>query len=385
MGGAMVGIDEDASAPYYNPAAFERAGHTEVDLSATALTVHSLTFAPYLGDSATERSVGILPNASVGSRPFHGGRLSLCIFTTQDDDLVLDRSFTPPTSTGLATAQIHSDSSESTYLLGPSLGMPLSDVLSVGISGFFVYRSVGLHERVFQMASSTNAAVQSFERIEDTEQLSQGLIIVGGVQVRPGGGEGRWVLGVSVRSGSSLADSGQHQVVEYVQQRQSDGTTQYVRTPLENSTQGQSEIPSQIALGSSVRLGRGRFSADVTIDSAQSYINLGATVDRKLTVNGTFGGEWSLDPAWMVRAGLFTNRSSAPSVPDDNQPSSPHVDEYGLTLGFTQVGVRHRADFALEFAEDYGQAKIEGIDGVLQRVNVQGFEVSFVIGGAYRL
>ena len=138
MGGAVVGMPEDDASGYYNPAAFLRGDQIKASVSATALDVQSLTYLSYLGGPATAGSVSLIPNASVASSPWHGGRLSFSIFATDASQLVLNRQCQPPTSCGATTATISQSQSSSTYLIGPSLGAPLSPTISIGVAGRIV-------------------------------------------------------------------------------------------------------------------------------------------------------------------------------------------------------------------------------------------------------
>ncbi len=64
-----------------------------------------------------------------------------------------------------------------------------------------------------------------------------------------------------------------------------------------------------------------------------------SSVEADPVVDAALGVEWRPGPAWPLRAGLFTNRTSAPSIPaSPERLAAAHVDYYGATLSAGHLG-----------------------------------------------
>jgi long-chain fatty acid transport protein len=385
MGGAVVGVPEDGAAPYYNPAAYTRDGKVQINLSANGVQVESLTYRPYLGSLATAKGVGFVPNFSVGSGPVGDrGRLSICAFTTQSHALVLDRSSTPDPSTGLLEARVRRIETESTALFGPSVGFPLSDTLSVGISGFFVYQTSTLRENAYQVAKDPDAPIAAREHLSDSDQTSQGISVVGGLQYQPTGPSGWWTFGVSLRSGASLANVA-HQREELFVGTHSGDHLVFVDNVLGDPTSktGKSGSPSAASLGASFHTSGLLVAASVTVLSGEQYESFGETITKQFLVNGGVGAEYMLTDRFTLRAGVFSNRSSAPVPGTGADFAAPHIDFYGFTIGGTQVDEHTHTDLALKLSRASGVAKVDAPGGGAVRADVSGFQLTLTIGGGY--
>lgn len=384
MGGAVVGVDEDGAAPFHNPAAVSRDPKPEVQVSAQVLQWRSFTYDSFLGQSVTGRSIGIVPNTTVASYPFRGGRASLAVFTTQANDLTLDRVFAPDTTSGLVSARLRRVESERTYLMGPSVGVPLTPVLSVGVTIAYVYRTVTLREQEYVEVAGEAGAVTARSRGVDSDQVSQGLTLIAGVRVQPTGPRGRWTLGLTLRSGASLADLATRREEVFLGTRQADGTLVFTPQPVQDSSQGRTGNPSSVSVGSSVRLGDFRLAASALVHAAQRYESLGVTVEKQLVVNGALGVEWQGSPTWTLRAGAYSNRSAAPRLDRVAEPRFARIDLYGLTFGGTRTNGIRQADVALRITRGDGEAPLAGTSGKVSAVSVSTWEVGFTLGGSTR-
>jgi hypothetical protein len=66
------------------------------------------------------------------------------------------------------------------------------------------------------------------------------------------------------------------------------------------------------------------------------------TIEREPVVNASLGGEYVVAGKVPIRAGFFTNFSSAPEVAAADEIQLPHVDMYGITAS---VGYLSKSDF----------------------------------------
>ena len=112
-------------------------------------------------------------------------------------------------------------------------------------------------------------------------------------------------------------------------------------------------------------------------------------VTHELTVNAAVGVEFPFAARWPMRAGLFTNRTSAPSVPALPKGFyEPHVDRYGATWSMGYLGDKRSINFGLEAQMGAGHstasASLERLDGEAAYIRLEREEwrVVFFVAGA---
>lgn len=379
LGGAATGLPEDDSAPFYNPAAISADPYVQVSFSAEALQLQQRSFTPYLGSRATESWAGLVPNASVGSSAWRGGRASFAVFTTEDENLTLDHTFTPFGDTGVAFARIRRLETTQTYQAGPSYGHPVNEFVTVGISALYVYRTQAIRADEYAEASDPAASPAAITHTEDTEGVSQGLAFVGGLRVQPTGPQGPLTLGLALRSGVSLAEQIVRREERFNGLRQPDGSVLFTREPTHESTESQAGQPAAAMLGASWRFSAALLCAQLTVTSAEP--NLAPGVNGRLTVDGALGGEWQVDRAhgWTARAGLYTRRSSV-----SDAALAPKIDQYGAALGVGKLDAHHVTDAALVLQRESGQAPVASVSGGTAAASVSGYTLLITLGGAFR-
>jgi long-subunit fatty acid transport protein len=378
IGGAATGLPEEDAAPFYNPAAISLDPRISVSFSAQALQLQSRTFSPYLGSRATETQAGLVPNASVGSFPWRGGRASFAVFTTQQENLTLNQTLHPPAETGVATARLRRLENDSTYLLGPSYGRPVNDVLAVGFSVLYVYRSLSQRADEYAEASNPQTNPAAISHALDDEGLSQGLAFVGGLRLRPGGSDGRLTVGLTLRSAVALSQQQVRREERYIGTRDAGGVLRFSREQVhDESASARAGLPAAILTGASLRLGPTLLSAQASFTSAQKDFTPG--VDGRFTANGALGAELHIDPVWTARAGLFARRSA---VADPQ--TAPQLDQYGVSVGTGWVELHHVTDVALVVISERGQAPVETVTGGRDLVQVTGYTLLLTLGGAFR-
>jgi long-subunit fatty acid transport protein len=377
LGGAAVGLPEDDAAPFYNPAAVALDPGVQLSFSAQALQLQQRSYAPYLGSRATESSVALVPNASSGSFPWRGGRAAFAVFTTDDEGLVLNQAFSPAASTGVSTAHIRRLESSSTYQVGPSYGRPINEHLSVGFSLLYVYRTVSVRADEYAESADPTASPAAVSHQLDSDGVSQGLAFVGGIRVQPGGPEGRFTLGLSLRSGVSLSEQVVSHEDRFLGARQPDASLLFTRVATDQDTSARVGQPASAMLGGSARLGPGLISAQVTLTSAEPDLDPG--VAGRLTVDGALGGEAAIDDGWSARAGLFSRRSSV-----QDATAAPRIDQYGGALGVGKLDPHHVTDVALVLIHESGEAPVTSVTGGTAQAQVSGYLLMITLGGAFR-
>ena len=386
LGGAAAGLPEDDAAPFYNPACIALDPWLQVSFSAQALQLQQRSYSPYLGSKATETAAALVPNASSGSFPWRGGRASFSAFTTDDESLTLNQTFSPNADTGVKLAHIRRLESDVTYQLGPSYGRPINDILSVGLSVLYVYRTSSARADEDFTASQANANPIAVTHTLDSDSVSQGLAFVGGVRLQPAGPQGRFTFGLTLRSGVSLSA----QVANHEQRflgtavpnctpdpAVTSSCVVYTAVPVNTPAQTSSGLPAAAMGGASMRIGPGLVSAQVTLTSA--FTDDSGGVPAKLTVDGAVGGEMPIDNGWSARAGVYSRRSSVPDA-----SVAPRIDQYGATLGVGKVDPHHVTDVAVVLVRDSGAAPVASVTGGTTQANVSGYTLMITLGGAFR-
>jgi long-subunit fatty acid transport protein len=127
-----------------------------------------------------------------------------------------------------------------------------------------------------------------------------------------------------------------------------------------------SRYPWSLALGASNGVeGRWRIAMNLNLYLPVAYTRISFTqsplergvsssftprITRELTVNTSVGGEFYIGERWPLRAGFFTNHSSAPEIVNAvvAEPQLPHVDLYGAALSLGYKGDNSSINFGVE-------------------------------------
>jgi hypothetical protein len=112
-------------------------------------------------------------------------------------------------------------------------------------------------------------------------------------------------------------------------------------------------------------------------------------IQREVTWNLNVGAQYRLFDKYPLRAGLFTNNSSAPSIDQGTEPQLANIGLYGGTLGLTLPGKYTETTLGAMFSFGSGQAKtpITG-SSVTELLYAPGpsnqFFVDVFLGGSYQ-
>jgi hypothetical protein len=388
-GGAMAGLADDPSAAYYNPAGLAHATHELVTLNATALLTRTLTLKGFLGSDVDQKSTASLPLASVVTSPLAGGRLAIAGMTTDHDAFRLDRRLdAPEVSHGLSEARISRDRFDQTYLAGVAYGRDVTGDFDLGLAAYYVFRTFLDHDADSRrLATPLPDGRIAFERLFARQGLSHGLMLIGGLLYHPGGADGPFRFGLVVRTGANVATAAVSDEAMFVGFRDptlSDPTrVRFERRPQQSRTDAVVRVPPALVLGASVRpLQRLVLLCDLSLHGFVAYESLGKKVTKLATVNAAVGAELSLGSV-ALRAGGFTNRTSAPlpKVPTDAPADS--WDQYGGTVGVTVTESHHSLIFSAKAGVMRGAASVQASETEFDVVEVSGFEIAATAGGSY--
>ena len=165
----------------------------------------------------------------------------------------------------------------------------------------------------------------------------------------------------------------------------------------------QTVYPWQVAAGFAQRLSETfliALSGNLQLPQSYARIGLGeaeaaetgllSNVHQELTWNASIGMEWLFSPNWPIRAGVFTNRSSAPEIQQlATHPSAPKIDLYGATVSVgwktptrsVNIGVEAQLGSGHEAVRD----RLAGPDAGYVKVAREQYRVLVFLSGATQL
>jgi long-chain fatty acid transport protein len=342
MAGAVIATTRDLDAAFYNPAGLGFITADRLSLSTSIYGLYRYTVFSGLGPDHNYcvREFETIPS-SFGSVINASDRIKLSFSAFIPDDISYNHqeSFRRPGATvpGLATYEYFSYIVNDQQLwIGPSLGYLVNDRFSLGASVFVVYRSMVSKQNwtVAQTTVPPGDIVEQATRIYDIDFSNYGLLALLGAQYRL---TDHLFLGATVQTPVvNLRGTGELLYAE----------TTPVQDILIHSDGMKSlnRLPARFSLGAAWReTGRFAVEADVTYHLPVSYSELEGTDDwtgadveyflrRLAVVNANLGGEYYVMKNYPLRAGFFTNISSAPE-PDPLIPlTTDQIDMYGVTL-----------------------------------------------------
>lgn len=417
MGGAFTAIANDPSAGFYNPAGFATAEGLQVGLG---LTVYGLEFRQLeQGLYRPEGSVNlerleflIFPStAGVAARFGPRDRTGKPVLGAGFSILMPQRSqirFRSSLESFLvnnrrqASYILHRD--DQTFMAGPSFAGRIGPV-SIGVSAFYTHRAFGwmltendtlsgcqasrLQECVVESANSVTSSVEGF-----VGQLNFRLGILAKINEQ-------WQIGIMASFSSiRLWGDGNFFLQQFSVPRDEKRTptNNFVRRP--GGLFVQSPLPWEVRTGVAFRPSeRLVLALDLIFYAPMSYslVDLAETSDlfqyprviqRNLIFNVNLGGEYQISPTVPFRWGLFTNLSTAPSVPDlSGEPFLPQVHMFGGTMS---IGVRMwKISFDLGISASYGvgsgQRFLPGNGTNFERVPLRQFYVHMYLAGAVEI
>lgn len=342
MAGAVIATTADLDAAYYNPAGLGRVTASRLSLSTSIYGIYRYTVFSGLGPdhNYSVREFETIPS-SFGTVLNVSDRLKLAFSAFIPDDINYnhEESFRKPGTDGdgLAAYEYFSYIVDDQQLwIGPSLGYLASDRLTLGGSVFVVYRSAVLKQN-WTIAQSTfppDRVLDQASRIYDVDFTNYSLLALLGAQYRL---TDRILLGAAVQTPSvNLRGTGSLLYAETV--------TDDDLIVHSDDMESQNRLPARFSFGAALREPkRYALECDLNWHLPTSYDELSGTDDwsggevnyalRRLgVVNVNLGGEYYVRESYPLRAGFFTNISSAPD-PDPLIPlTTDQIDMYGATL-----------------------------------------------------
>ncbi|MBI2892921.1 MAG: outer membrane protein transport protein [Deltaproteobacteria bacterium] len=366
LGGAFTALADDAAAAFYNPAGLALIARSSMSGSLSVYGFESRriddAFQTALGEDDFEDassptfpiSVGLV--RKFGPKRDDGVRDHAVAFSTVIP-FQSDVTFRGDLFDALGFQHVRVAEEDRWLWVGPSYAYRLSPRLALGITGYLASRELEhTFDRSYADAGELQAGVRTLEyglvEASEVELDDVSLMFRIGVLWQPSDSMrlGLMVAAPSIRLDSSATVTHRSLLADFVVPGAESGTYSEARDVRE----GSSPFPFNVRLGAAALFGASTVvSADLSLYAPISYDRLGEAgadvavddyfvqrIERRLTVNGNLGLETLLGGHFPVRAGLFTNFSSAPApqAGDVAMPAQVHRFGAALSAGYRDEG-----------------------------------------------
>lgn len=371
LGGAFTAVADDPSAAWYNPAGLAHLPSSifGANLDLYEVSRYERTDALQVRGKTADLETRLLttvPSAfgvawSVGGR--HGVAVSVLVPEVErlSGGVAAEAA---PAEREVASGALELETSDQTWLVGPSYGFRVTESLSLGASLFYELRQRRETVRRRSATASVGAepgAVDSLALdLTDTRGSHGALTGVLGAMWSAGALR----LGLSLQPpGLSLHDD----LSLYVSRGLGAGPEApdglYLRQVFELGWTVRS--PWRATLGASLALGDWLLAADLrgqaggdafdTVDPPETSGLAPRRIEPEATLNGNLGAEYRLAERYTLRAGAFT-RFAGLAAPDGTDPNAPEVlDLVGAVLGLTRRSGATTLTIAAGYTHGWGQ------------------------------
>lgn len=372
MSGAVVATPGDPETTFYNPAALSLLGGSRLSgslmffgddrrLLTDGLRARDL-------NPRNTRSAAFLarPSSTVFTHSFaRGGTVAVSSFLVGETDELFGGELSLADAAGgdVGGAEFYAlrRNRDREVWLGPSWALAPTPTFAIGVSAFYVRRdrdSTLASGFVEQTGSDGGALFTSFFDSNTGTQTRDGSFVARfGFWAQP---HRRLAIGLAATS-PSVRIHGRGRVkylFAFSGNPASPDPGRQVPTHLDFSDsdlRSQSLQPASLSLGVAVPTERVRIEVDGRVDFGRRYDRMelddaalllvrnhySNEVDHRLVANGALGIDAELAAHWRLRAGAFTDLSSAPPIPaDPDQIMAPHVDRFGGSIAAAFEGTR---------------------------------------------
>lgn len=381
MGGAYVGLSDDATGQYYNPAGTVYAQGTELSASMNTFQSTSVVYREVLGGEYdwVRSSDALLPNFFGILRPLGAFKVGISYAVPNSSHEDQDQTFENiPTALGTADQFIiNFNNDDDTYLLGPMIAYAVNDRLSVGATLYLHYRHLQRISNIILQYAGDRYWSNEYLELDE-----YGIKPVLGVMWTPAP---RWSLGATVskvavldteitkRSACLGANASTPPPTALCQ------PDNYVNYRVITSDE-RAQYPLRLALGATwFQSENFLLGADVVYHEASGA---GAEARESVT-NYALGAEYYLSPRWALRGGVYTDFANTPELESGftayNQPE--HVDMYGVSASLSHY--TRNSSLSAGFIYSHGSGKAQIISGSTALQDVEISALSLFLAATY--
>jgi hypothetical protein len=332
MGGAYVGVSDDASGVFYNPAGIAFAQSNDISGSANAIYSKKVTYKnAILGTSDwTEESSGTFA-------PFFGvmqkldkylpGLVGGFAYYTLDTELK-DQNNTITDTGDIAKYHRSANQRASTYAATTAVGYRISPSLGLGLS--IGYLQIGELNQISQSLVTKQKQIYQISSARESLQ-AYGMQLGLGIQYAP---TPKVALGLTLRTGTYASQK--YNVVM-------DNLT-YVGQSKAASVDNTRDTANKNPLGSMPLEVRGgvawfastRFLMTTDIEWHDKVTDEDSSMrliyQKDAVLNYALGTEYYVTPSTPLRLGYFTNNDASPKITSSSANQADHVDYQGLSI-----------------------------------------------------
>ncbi|MBI5193967.1 MAG: outer membrane protein transport protein [Nitrospirae bacterium] len=409
MGGAFTALADDATATYYNPAGIIQIPFNSMSASANVITYKIRNGKFFLKDNEKLRSFDFIPTFWGVTATTFLGNVGFSIVVPESDNFELHELYSNEHLLGYDwnTARADRIFESKTYLLGPSYSFNVNKSLSAGFSLYFLYNN--FTENVYNYwdteytdSSDSKAYTLLLENSRSLNGSGTGVTGKFGVLYRIGD---KFRIGLSLKPTAEISEEVKVRQVVYMSNISNDspvtvkafsrgnaeGTVSYTRKLPYSSTLGMAYFPSErltIALDLSYYGPVNYAEVTKALDDNLKSVDASRKVILNELLNGNLGMEYMITPKIPLRAGIFTDLSSAPKVEDIHAAQATHIDKYGLTLSSGSISANSTviAGIRYGFGHGYGTASSYSKDNIEYTIRKEEYtqgDLALFISGTY--
>ena len=370
MGGAVAASSEDLDGVYYNPAGLAMIDASRLSLSTSLYGFFEMEVADGLGPGKDYkvREFETIPTA-FGSILNVSETLTLAFSALVPDNINYNHQQTytrlPTTDPDLFQSEYFSYTIDDQSLwIGPSLGVRLGEDWSIGLSAFVVYRSlVKKQDWSYLLTRGDEEKVSVSTRHYDLDYSSYGVLALLGARWDA---NDRFSLALVVQAPSARV-SGDGEFTYTSNFGRTDDCIVHGKSLDVNN-----KIPAKIVLGAAWnREKKYCLGLDLSYHFPTSFIllegdddwtggEISQRVRRRSVFNVNLGGEYYAADGYPLRAGFFTNLSSAPRPDPDSAGSPEKIDMYGVTVSVGNESEHTTINVGVNYV--WGSGETLGID-----------------------
>jgi long-subunit fatty acid transport protein len=388
MGGAYVGVSDDATGLYYNPAGIVYSSGGNLSASVNSYYDTTKTYKSVIGGNGWERkSSSLLPNYFGIVQPVGKFKVGLSYAVpesiTADQDQVFHNlslsssiaSYNPGVSISSYTINYNEESS--VFDFGPSIAMEITNKFSTGLTLYYHRKKTQLI--LNQIITTTNGGHEITNDYRQTEE--EGLRPILGFMWTP---VDKFSAGIAI---SKVFVTRSNTSIQYTYDR---NNIAFSSTDISGSSlPGDPGNPSLTTLAkrkypTEIDLGFALFpTPSLLLDADIKYYTAVSEQNIEQVTNIALGSEYYLDRSWALRGGFYTNFANTPQVSSAKVNQSEHIDQYGATVSMSHFTRNTSVTFGGGYSYGTGDAQIIGGSSKIQDATFNGWMMFLAAAYSY--
>jgi long-subunit fatty acid transport protein len=362
LGGAYTAIADDPSGLFYNPAGIVYGAGSNVSGSMNAYQITNITYENVLGGihDWSRESSGLVPNFFGVFQPFWKGKVG---FSYAVVDSILedqDQTFYNIPNTSVDQFTINTNNQDSTYNIGPSFAMSVTDDFSIGLTlyGHLRTQQLIVNQLVFGTYDPGTGSVPDESWSNVYNELNEyGVRPVLGFMWTP---SEKISIGLNINQTylisskrvvqSSFKCSANPDPAAQPSVGCASNIDDVYMVEAENNTKAKYPIQT--------RLGMAYFPSPSLLFSGDLIYNASTDDGKEATLNFAVGSEYYLNADWAIRGGLFSDFANTPKVKSGVAGQAEHIDLLGISMSGTHFSRNSALTVGFSYAAGSGKSDI---------------------------